>query len=74
VVEQGTHKPLVGSSNLPPGKFSMCERFSRAERALECGGLTPLFIAHLALILETLIGRVRLNTRQILIASRLGID
>jgi predicted GIY-YIG superfamily endonuclease len=23
VVEQGTHKPLVGSSNLPPGKFLM---------------------------------------------------
>ena len=23
VVEQGTHKPLVGSSNLPPGRFSM---------------------------------------------------
>jgi predicted GIY-YIG superfamily endonuclease len=22
VVEQGTHKPLVGSSNLPPGSFS----------------------------------------------------
>jgi predicted GIY-YIG superfamily endonuclease len=23
VVEQGTHKPLVGSSNLPPGSFDM---------------------------------------------------
>ena len=23
MVEQGTHKPLVGSSNLPPGIFSM---------------------------------------------------
>jgi predicted GIY-YIG superfamily endonuclease len=23
VVEQGTHKPLVGSSTLPPGKFHM---------------------------------------------------
>jgi predicted GIY-YIG superfamily endonuclease len=23
VVEQGTHKPLVGSSTLPPGKFFM---------------------------------------------------
>src|SRR5207244_9801962 len=23
VVEQGTHKPLVGSSNLPPGNFAM---------------------------------------------------
>jgi hypothetical protein len=24
VVEQGTHKPLVGSSNLPPGMFCVC--------------------------------------------------
>ncbi len=23
MVEQGTHKPLVGSSTLPPGKFNM---------------------------------------------------
>ena len=23
MVEQGTHKPLVGSSNLPPGTFAM---------------------------------------------------
>ena len=23
MVEQGTHKPLVGSSNLPPGSFDM---------------------------------------------------
>ena len=23
MVEQGTHKPLVGSSTLPPGKFTM---------------------------------------------------
>ena len=23
MVEQGTHKPLVGSSNLPPGRFDM---------------------------------------------------
>jgi hypothetical protein len=35
VVEQGTHKPLVGSSNLPPGIISIAEcRLRIADRSL----------------------------------------
>jgi hypothetical protein len=29
VVEQGTHKPLVGSSNLPPGTLELCHDAAR---------------------------------------------
>jgi hypothetical protein len=36
VVEQGTHKPLVGSSNLPPGMFN---RALLAELSVGCSAL-----------------------------------
>jgi hypothetical protein len=48
VVEQGTHKPLVGSSNLPPGTYSLwrgCTYFEGLQVVITLAQLWILILA-----------------------------
>jgi GIY-YIG catalytic domain len=47
VVEQGTHKPLVGSSNLPPGSFDILRGSSGRHYIGSCVDLETRFAQHL---------------------------